>query len=94
MAAGRRRQRTHPRPQATPEERQVLFDLQDGRCAICGRGDVPLFIDHSYRTGRTRGLLSRTCNTGLGQFRDSPTLVRLALQYLLRPPARLLAGSA
>jgi Recombination endonuclease VII len=64
------KRRKHPRPVITPAERQALIELQDGRCAICGRQDVGLFADHSYRTGQTRGLLCCQQNTALGVFRD------------------------
>jgi Recombination endonuclease VII len=63
----------------------------DLRCAICGRDDVDLHIDHSRRTGKTRGLLCRQHNTALGMFHDSPKLLRQALAYLLKPPAQRLA---
>jgi Recombination endonuclease VII len=82
--------RKYPRPVITPAERAALEALQGDCCAICRRDDVELFADHSHRTGRTRGLLCRTCNTGLGQLKDSIKRLRAALHYLLRPPARLL----
>jgi hypothetical protein len=84
------RRRSHPRPLCTAEQRQALLELQQARCAICKRADVELHVDHSHRTVRTRGLLCRTCNTGLGQLKDSTKRLRAALHYLLRPPARLL----
>jgi hypothetical protein len=93
MATGKRRRRAYPRPVCSPAERQALFEDQSGRCAICSRSDVELHIDHSRRTGRTRGLLCRQHNTALGMFRDSPTLLRKALSYLTNPPA-LRAGLA
>jgi hypothetical protein len=36
------RRRAHPLPLCSPDERQALYDLQGGRCAICGRDDVEL----------------------------------------------------
>jgi Recombination endonuclease VII len=84
--------RKYPYPVTTPEERQALEALQHGACAICGRDDLELFADHSYRTGKTRGLLCRQHNTALGMFRDSPTLLRAALRYLRNPPATQLKG--
>jgi Autographiviridae endonuclease VII len=79
--------RKYPRPVITPEERQALFELQGGKCAVCGRDDVELCTDHFYRTGRTRGMCCRTCNTALGMSSASPTLVRAALQYVTKPSA-------
>jgi len=83
--------RKHPRPLCTADERQTLYDLQDGKCAVCRRDDVDLHVDHSCRTGKTRGLLCITCNTELGQLGDSPRRLKAALQYLLRPPAQALS---
>jgi hypothetical protein len=48
------------------------MDAQEGGCPICGRDGRELFVDHSYRTGRTHGLLCRQCNCGLGMLGDSP----------------------
>jgi hypothetical protein len=82
------RRRTYPKPVSTEDERAALAVVQEGCCAICGRDDVELFVDHSYRTGKTRGLLCRQCNTFLGMGKDSPTRLRKALAYLRHPPAR------
>jgi Recombination endonuclease VII len=84
------KRRAHPRPNCTPDERQALYDLQGGQCAICRADDQELHLDHSYRTGRTRELLWRQCNCVLGMLRDSPKKLRAALQYLLKPPAQAL----
>jgi hypothetical protein len=43
-----------------------LYDLQGGRCGICGT-DESLVIDHDHRTGFVRGLLCRGCNNAEGQ---------------------------
>ena len=67
------------------------MDAQEGGCPICGRDGRELFVDHSYRTGRTRGLLCRQCKCGLGMLGDSAKRLRAALLYLLKPPAQALA---
>jgi hypothetical protein len=36
------RRRAYPRPLCSPDEGQALYDLQGGRCAICGRDNVEL----------------------------------------------------
>jgi hypothetical protein len=61
--------------------------FQRGVCAICGEA-IELHCDHSRRTGKTRGLLCRTCNAALGMFKDSPTRLKRALCYLRHPPAK------
>lgn len=51
-------------------------------CVICG--DVKeLKIDHSHQSGRIRGMLCDRCNKGLGFFRDDPTLLLRASDYIL-----------
>jgi hypothetical protein len=68
--------------------RQML-NQQRGRCAVCidpisveaKRG---LNVDHDHDTGAVRGLLCQRCNTGLGQFRDRPDLLRAAAAYLVK----------
>lgn len=56
-------------------------------CRICREpfGETvttwPCF-DHDHQTQEFRGLLCSRCNTGLGMYRDNPTLLRLAAYYL------------
>ena len=63
-----------------------LFELQKGRCQICG-GDLNhgLNVDHDHKTGTVRGLLCSYCNTGLGLFRDDVSTLARAIAYLVRP---------
>jgi len=64
-----------------------LLNQQQHRCALCGT-DSPggngkrFHVDHNHQTGKVRGLLCGNCNTGLGQLKDSPKLLRRAIQYL------------
>jgi hypothetical protein len=50
-------------------------------CVICG-SEEPLVVDHDHHTGEVRGMLCNHCNRGLGHFRDNPTLLEFAAQYL------------
>ena len=74
----------------TPEQYDVLFQSQNGKCAICEErpffkgwaGGDQLCVDHDHVTGRIRGLLCNNCNRILGLLRDSPTLIKQFLEYL------------
>jgi peptide methionine sulfoxide reductase MsrB len=50
-------------------------------CVICG-DETKLVVDHDHVTGKVRGMLCNHCNRGLGHFRDDPTLLEFAAQYL------------
>ena len=67
------------------EQYQEMFHLQGGVCEIC-KLECPtgkaLAVDHSHQTGNVRALLCSECNTGLGKFKDNPTLLRAAINYL------------
>lgn len=71
----------------TFEDYEELLEKQGGKCAICeskmGTARTSrLFIDHCHETNKVRGLLCPWCNHGLGQFKDSPKLLRKAIEYL------------
>lgn len=57
---------------------------QRGVCPICGLVLIPpeIAFDHDHKTGVFRGWLCRTCNSGLGHFRDDVRLLALAQDYL------------
>lgn len=69
-----------------------MYDNQDGNCAICYKSfdremiskQNGLFVDHCHQTGRIRGLLCLKCNSGLGMFNDNETLLRRALEYIIK----------
>lgn len=67
-------------------ERYVATLLaQGGGCAICGNPPAEgkrLFVDHCHATGKVRALLCLACNSGLGQFKDSPELLETAARYV------------
>ena len=82
------------RPRGTSNKviRRSLYVVNGRRCKICcrrpphqksGRRRITeLCVDHLHGTSLVRGLLCHGCNSGLGFFRDSPTLLRLAAEYL------------
>lgn len=70
----------------TPRGFDQLLAQQDGNCAICSTNlSASVHVDHDHATGKVRGLLCFTCNTALGKFRDSVSLLRAAINYLSRP---------
>jgi hypothetical protein len=75
----------------TPDAYQKMFTEQSGACAICLipflSDEVP-HIDHCHDSGDVRGLLCRSCNNGLGHFKDNPEALANASQYLSRKPSQ------
>jgi len=66
-----------------------MLTVQNNACAICKTPHIDengkrLVIDHNHllETGAVRGLLCMVCNLGLGQFKDSPSVLRAAAKYL------------
>ena len=75
----------------TIEQYNIIFLKQKGKCVICQksetikdkRGSVKwLSIDHDHNTGKVRGLLCNSCNTGLGKMGDSIKVLESAIKYL------------
>ena len=63
------------------DEAQTLLIQRKKGCKVC-RTKHKVFLDHDAKTGRLRGFLCTTCNTGLGMFKDDPRLLRRAMKYL------------
>jgi hypothetical protein len=75
----------------TPKDYENLLKVQDYKCAIC---ESPLtfvknsaVVDHCHGTNKIRGILCRSCNTGLGSFKDEKSFLAKAIYYLERPIA-------
>ena len=72
----------------------ILWEKQDGRCAICRtnltftKGDDSVNVDHCHATGHVRGLLCQSCNKGLGFFLDNLDILQRAAEYLANPPIK------
>ncbi|PRY47559.1 recombination endonuclease VII [Geodermatophilus tzadiensis] len=54
---------------------------QSDLCAICG-DPRPAHIDHDHERDFVRALLCERCNLALGLFRDDPSLMRAAADYV------------
>lgn len=74
------------------EAYDLMVKQQNGLCAICKSPETfihpqtkqlaRLAVDHCHTTGKTRKLLCKNCNTGLGVFKDSQSILMSAAQYL------------
>ena len=67
-----------------------MLEEQNGVCAICRQKPEGkyLHVDHNHETGEIRGLLCKTCNHGLGNFKDNKTYLKNAIEYLDRKSIR------
>lgn len=76
------------------DQRQAMYDEANGCCALCGEptelSDMALDHDHACCPGRTtcgdctRGLICRSCNLGLGYFKDDVAKLERAIAYLTK----------
>jgi len=81
-----RRNKLKQKYNMTVEDYDLLFQSQNGRCAICARPPFfdKLVVDHCHETGKIRGLLCSLCNIGIGGMRDDLEIVLSAAGYLKR----------
>lgn len=73
----------------TQDTYSAMFNRQNGRCVVCRLPESDLkrnllVVDHDHETGTVRGLLCASCNTGLGNFKDSPGRLKDAAEYLMK----------
>ncbi len=66
----------------TLEQYDLMYHEQEGACGLCGREDPKLMVDHCHDTNKIRGLLCRSCNTGLGSLGDDIPGLERAIMYL------------
>lgn len=65
----------------SPQEQEVLFNKQKGKCALCRKRPAET-IDHCHKTGKVRSFLCYRCNSGLGAFEDNIKNLKKAIVYL------------
>lgn len=86
-SARREDQRLLRRTGFTAATLQERLEQQGYRCAIC-RTDLTVLrrrdwhADHDHATGTPRGVLCGQCNMALGLFKDDPTRLQAAIDYL------------
>ncbi len=56
-------------------------------CRVCERTITvqtsrDINLDHNHETGKIRGYICNRCNTGLGNFRDSISILKRAIRWL------------
>lgn len=75
----------------TLKEYNSKLESQNGVCAICkGTWSRVLVVDHDHSCcpgektcgNCLRGLLCGSCNAGLGWFKNSPEIMRAAIEYI------------
>lgn len=66
----------------TIQDEQAILYVQRRRCAICGLMKQ-LGLDHCHKTGKLRGYLCLKCNSGIGRFDDSISMLKRATEYLI-----------
>lgn len=59
------------------QQKKILMKL----CGLCEKQKIT-DIDHCHKTGRVRGGLCRSCNLGLGYFKEDKKLLRKAIKWL------------
>lgn len=78
----------------TPERYEEMWSAQNGKCAICGNEETAinyntkkvqkLAVDHCHKTGKVRELLCQDCNRGIAKFKEDPTILQKAIEYIIK----------
>lgn len=67
------------------EEYDLKLKEQNYSCAICDihKDDYSkeFSVDHNHKTGKIRALLCTRCNSGIGFFRESISIMKKAINY-------------
>ncbi len=66
----------------SPKPEQEPFE-----CPICGKRTIAgvtskLDLHHDHSTGKIKGWICDSCNTGIGRFKDDPDLLKKAIKYV------------
>jgi hypothetical protein len=69
----------------TLEEQEERWEAHNKLCEICGKPPKKgrrLCRDHNHKTGKFRGWLCPSCNSGIGMLKDDIILLAKAIEYL------------
>lgn len=58
-----------------------MIEKQGGMCPICRKRSA-VHVDHDHTSQKVRAILCEPCNGGLGQFKDNPEFIQMAIKYL------------
>lgn len=67
------------------ERYNAILEAQGFKCSMCPTphtDDNKLHVDHCHDTGRVRGLLCMSCNTGIGKLNHDINTLNAAIAYL------------
>jgi len=57
------------------------------KCPICDKdsivGITKIVLDHNHTTGKVRGWICESCNTGIGRFDDDPDVLTKGIDWLM-----------
>lgn len=65
-----------------PGQFDAMVLAQNAACGICRTVEEKLVVDHCHETGAVRGLLCRTCNSGIGMLGDDAERIVNAAAYV------------
>jgi hypothetical protein len=62
-------------------------EFEPFQCPICQKITIPgltskVVLDHDHSTGKVRGWICDSCNTGIGRFKDDISLLERAIAFL------------
>jgi len=84
----KRKEHLQERYGLTIEECNLMLN-KNSKCPICDKEfnsnvakDRPC-IDHCHQTGKIRGIICGTCNSGIGFFNDKPEIMLKAVEWLI-----------
>lgn len=63
-------------------EYNFILKKQNNSCAICGRKDRKLCLDHDHTTNKVRGLLCHQCNHAIGLLGENIRSLNKAINYI------------
>ena len=68
------------------EETKKPSDYSLFSCPICKKLSIPgikkIVLDHNHKTGKVRGYVCESCNTGIGRFDDDIEILKGAIDWI------------